>query len=52
MIPLFLRRAVLKKIEHICYGMLTFPNKRDFYSIINNDRPQTCEGYRQNQIRF
>ena len=52
LIHLFLRREVLKKIEHVCYAMFSFPYKLDLYSIINNDRPQTCEGYRQLQIRF
>ena len=52
LIPFFLRRAGLKKIEHVCYAMFSFPNKWDLYSIINNDPLQTCEGYRQIQIRF
>jgi hypothetical protein len=43
MTPFFLRRAVLKKIEHICYGIFTFPNKWDFYLIINNYRPQLAK---------
>lgn len=45
LIPFFLRRAFLKKTEHVCYAMFSFPNKWHLYSITNNARPQTCEGY-------